>query len=484
MKKFLTRYEYVIIAVFLVIIAICYSLISISSHNHFLTFGWDLGFFDQIIWKASQGDFVAFSTIAYENLLADHFQPVLYLLAPLYFIKSDVRMLLIAQSFLVVSAGFPLYVLAKKVSKNIVFSFALLFSYLFFLGAQWTILNEFHQAAFIPIFLSLVFLSLYLKNSPVYFFAILGLLATKEEMGLLVFAIGLLVVFQYQEVKKGALTIILGIFSFFFLIYGLMPVFSVSKTYKHFGFGEAGYTPLDVIKKVIFEPLFFLKSMINPFVKVKTLFQTFFAFAFLLPFAPYFLIPVFQQFATRFIYAGPQFTKWVNVNHHAAPLGILMAVGSLYALGNIACFLKKRYKLEKSRVFILGGILLITASFGQDILLHGPINSIFKPQLYLTQKWMKDNYQIIEFGQKLPPDISVAAQNSLVPHLSQREKIYLLPEINEAQYIFVDFYKGSNKYSPITYNEMKDLIDTLLETGEYSLVKRVGDALVLKKVGL
>lgn len=474
-----SKLDSLFIIFFLVGISVIYSYIAVISHNHFQTFAWDLGFFDQIIWKASHGDLVAYSTIAHENLLADHFQPVLYLLSPLYKIISDVRMILIAQAILVVSAALPLYLLAKSVSKNIIFSFAVVFAYLFFLGTQWTILNEFHQAAFIPLFLITIFYSLDRKNIWGYWLGIAGLLATKEELGLLVGALGLLVWWRYKWKKTGVIAFVVGILSFFFLIYFLMPKLSVRSIYSHFDLGDAGYTPVDAIKKSLTSPTFFIKSMIYPYVKVRTVFDSFFAFGFLPLFNPIFLLPIIENFAARFIYAGPQFTKWVNVNHHAAPLGILLSVGSIYSSLLIAQMVEKRKKIKVKTVLSALGLYLIFISIAQNLLLHGPVNSIFKSQFYETQNWMKDNYEVIA---KVPKDSSVAAQNSMLPHVSQRQEVYLLPELGNAEYVLLDLQDGPNKFSPLNYTQMKDFVRNLLNNGQYLISYQKGDAMLLKRI--
>lgn len=498
MKQLLkTNIDWIFLLFSLSLTALIFSYMSVTLHNHFQTFGWDLGFFDQIIWKASRGDLIAYSTLAKENLLADHFQVVLYLLAPLYWIRSDVRMILIAQAILIVIAGLPLFILAKEVTKNRIFSIGIVIAYLLFLGTQWTILNEFHQMAFVPLFLSIIFLALHRKKLIGYWIGMIGLIGIKEELGLLVAAIGIAVWFGFSTIggvpsghprgvlswssRTGVYTFIIGILSFFFLIYIMMPAISVEGTYHHMGFGEAGYTPIDVIKKSITNPSFFIKQMVYPTIKMKTVFDSFFAFGFLPLLAPIYLIPVIEQFVTRFIYAGPQFTKWANVNHHAAPLGVLLAVSTVYASKWLSEIWRKGNKGDrgdKRKIFTyLGGYIVIIVLV-QDIVLHGPINSFFKPQFHEHYAWMKNNEEIIQL---VPKGASVAAQNSMFPHLSQRHEIYLLPEISNAQYIVVDLEDGPNKFSPLSKHEMETLIDTLTISKQYQISFQKGKAMILKK---
>jgi uncharacterized membrane protein len=473
------RKSHLAIIILLFIIAGIFAYIALVSHNHFETFGWDLGFFDQIIWKVSRGDLRAVSTIAHETLLGDHFQVVLYFLAPLYWLVRDVRTILVVQAFLVVAAAFPLYLVSLRETKNYFFSVAVIIAYLLFTGTQWTILNEFHQMAFAPLFLSIVFYSLIRKKYIGYWLGIVGLLITKEELGLLVSAIGFVAWWKFSLKKTGLITIIAGAVSFFLLIYFVMPKLSLNGTYSHFDFGAAGFTPVDVIKKSFTNPLFLIQSLIYPPVKIKTVITSFSAFGFLPLFSPILLIPPFEQFISRFIYAGPQFTKWVNVNHHAAPLGILLGVGSIYAAVFIVKIISEKSAVNKKNIYTILGLYLLAIGFAHDFLQHGPINSIFKKQLYSTSVWMQDDQEAILH---MPANVPVAAQNSLVPHLSQRNEIYLLPEIGNAEYIMVDMHDGPNKYSPLTYKQMQELIIKLQADYQFAPFYRKNDVLILKKL--
>lgn len=470
--------EYMSVFILLTFISWVFALISIRLHDQFLTFGWDLGFFDQIIWKVSQGDMAAYSTLSKENLLADHFQVVLYPLSFLYLIKSDVRMILVAQAFLVVFAAFPLYLIAKYVVKSAFFSLSIVASYVLFIGTQWTILNEFHQMAFVPLFLSFLYYGLASKKIVLYWTGVLGLLMTKEELGLLLFAIGLVVWWFYRKDLMGIITSIIGVMSFFILVYIIMPWMSVSGTYSHFDFGPSGYTPVDVVKKIIFDPPYFFQSLSVPSIKVKTMFDTFFAFGFLPFFSPIHLLPIFDNFVTRFIYAGPQFTKWANVNHHAAPLGILSAVATIYASFWLLPLLEKYTLLRKNILTFFLSFYILGMSIFQNIILHGPVNSIFKPQFYSRDSHSEEINKALAY---IPPRASLATQNNLFPHLSQRKEIYLLPEFNKAEYIMVDIYNKPNSFSPLNEKEFLSLVKKLQTKYSYVPIYKKNTIFILKR---
>lgn len=428
----------VFVLIFLTIIASIYAFMSVHIHNKFMTFGLDLGTFDEAIWKISVFRF-PYSSSGCNWLIEDHFQMIFYLLAPLFWIWDNVRILLIAQSFVMVFTGLPLYILTKKVTGNKIFSFSIVFSYLFFIGTQFAILNEFHQITFAPIFLAILYLALENKNWKIYVYSLFFLFIIKEDVSLLIGSIGLGLIFRKGYRKVGLITALLGITFFFFLVYIFMPAISVKGVYDHFHFGEAGNNPQEIILNSVTKPDFFIRSMVYPEVKIRTWFTSLYNFGFLPIFSPIFLvIPILEDFTTRFIYAGPQYTKWGLVNHHAATGAILLAISSIYGANRISNKFKKK---ARDKVFMILGLGLITLTCISDIVFHGPINSLVKPQFYIKETWMADNEEVLK---QIPknPDISVSAQNNLIPHITHRESAYRIPFGLNSEYMFFDLHDG------------------------------------------
>lgn len=477
MKNFLRHYDKQLILAFLLFCTIVYSFIAITSHNHFLTFGWDLGFFDQLIWKVSNFIYPV-SSLNKVSLLANHFSPILFFFTPLYWIWSDPRMLLIEQAFVVVFAAWPLYLLSINKTQNRLFSFAIIFSYLFFLGTQWSILNEFHELTVVPLFVVLTFYALEKNKKILFWIGIFGLTVTKEEILFLVAAIGLTIAFYFRKKKLGFALTIASLIFFFFLVLIFMPFISEKGIYQHSHLSTNARTPLEFMEKVLVDPLFALNSLVTPPQKIQTFIISFLSFGLIPFFAPLtLLLPLFEQFLMRFLYTGPQFTTWQNVNHHAAPTAILLPIACIYA----AYSLTRRFKVGKKRILLVISMILFASTILQDILLKAPIHSLAKKQFYETLPWMEDNYTMIREVKALSQDGPIAVQNSLYPHLSQRKDIYLLPEINEAEYILIDLHNGPNKYAPFQHNQMVEFIGKLITENKFIIYKKQGEAMILAR---
>lgn len=77
------RKHWILTTIFIISV-IVYSTISILRHIHFGSAGYDLTIFDQAVHNYSRFQAPASSFRGFENLLGDHFHPILALLAPLY----------------------------------------------------------------------------------------------------------------------------------------------------------------------------------------------------------------------------------------------------------------------------------------------------------------------------------------------------------------------------------------------------------------
>ena len=89
-------------------------LITTALVNHrSLGTGYDLGIYDQVVWNLSHGRLFQ-TTLVYETAgTYDHFEPVLMLIAPIYWLFSDVRVLLVIQSVALALGCIPIYLYAR-----------------------------------------------------------------------------------------------------------------------------------------------------------------------------------------------------------------------------------------------------------------------------------------------------------------------------------------------------------------------------------
>jgi hypothetical protein len=71
------------------------------------------------------------------------------------------------------------------------------------------------------------------------------------------------------------------------------------------------------------------------------------------------------------------------------------------------------------------------------------------------------------FIAQIPADAPISAQSKLYPHLSNRTIAYQFPDVNEAEYIFLDVTTSS---WPIHPNDLKAQVGALLDSGEFGVL--------------
>ncbi len=85
---------------------------SVARYDH-LGSGIDLAIFSQAVWHYSHLQ-APVSTIKGEDILGDHFHPIIALLAVLYRLWQDPRTLLLAQAALLAASAVPVFGFARR----------------------------------------------------------------------------------------------------------------------------------------------------------------------------------------------------------------------------------------------------------------------------------------------------------------------------------------------------------------------------------
>src|SRR5437588_10739345 len=130
-----------------VVAAAGFSAISLFRYVHFGANGFDLGIQDQTVWGYSRLEVIANTVLGVPNLLGDHFNPILMVLAPFYWLWDSAGVLLVAQAILLALAGIPIYVWARR-ELGPVAGLAFQAAYLIFWGVLAGVVYDFHHVAF------------------------------------------------------------------------------------------------------------------------------------------------------------------------------------------------------------------------------------------------------------------------------------------------------------------------------------------------
>lgn len=479
LSSFIKRYFEGALLLALITITSLYAFMGIQKHYHFQTFGWDTAVFDQEIYLLSQGS-TPYSSLLGMHGLGDHFQILTFVFGYLgYQIYTHVNMLFIIQALSATISAIPLYLLGLTILSRHVTPFkaklisALLAGmYLLSVPFQAMLTDEYHNEPLILTPLLFIFYFLEKRNWLGYWISFILSLLNKEVFGLFSIPLSIYVYLKTKNFRHSIATLVVGIGIFILLVKFIMPNLAGSLEYIHF---KPGNDPSTLISSFIKNPSLILTSFYDSPAKQLTIISSLLVFAFLPVLAPVELIAPIFSLAIRFYDNSVPRLHEFN-NHFAAPLIPFMAVAAIYGLDKVLAYLKHRSLLKY--YWILCGILFFTI-LAQAYVYHGPLNSLAKPSFYYTQPWERDAHALIK---QVPKDVIISTQNSLLPHLSQRSKFYLLPEIGEAEYIAVDLTEGANKFYKSDLSRTESMIQDLITQQKYQIIWNQGKSYLLKKL--
>ena len=392
-----------------------YSTLSLFRHWHFGSNGYDLGIFDQVIWHFSRFERPTGTVTAFPNMLGDHFYPALILLAPLYWICSRVEMILVAQAVLLTLPVFPICLFAqKRLGRARAYFFAVCYGLLW--EVQITAEFDFHE---ICIAVPAVAFAIYFADEgrwKSFFAAVFLLMMAKEDMVLLVFFIGLLLVLR-KEYKKGLVLSAVSLAFFYFEIKMLIPYFG-AKGYSYWNYAQLGQGPMEALGTCLTHPLKVFLMIFSNSTKIYTLKWLFIPFFFLAFFSPWVILTI-PLIGERMLSDSPNL--WIMHFHYsavAAPVICLASVDGLWRLS-------KRFREPRLRDRMVTAVTVCMLVFNLDTAQRPrfPLRQLTDPAFYHFTDIDRAGYRALGL---IPADASVLAQSSIVPHLSHRETITMI----------------------------------------------------------
>lgn len=468
------KFWFVLLIFYYVFSSSIYLLASLVKHSHFETFS-DLAVFNQGIWQYSRFEW-PFITLHLDRLfLGDHFHPILILLAPLYWFYSSEKTLLFIQPFIILSAIFPLFLLAARLTRSYFFSFCIIFAYSLYIPLQYTIFYDFHEIVFLPPLFAWAYYFFSLGNKRyVNLFLFLQLLI-KEEVGFFVATFALYIMLSKKDWRKfGFVWMVIGLSYSFITMHFIIP--KIGGSYMYFDYGNSGKTPFDVILNSLRNPLLFFRLLFDSSIKTETLYRTFWPFAFLPLFSPVSLLLATEQIASRFLDLRT-ITRWTIGYHYSAPMTVIVTIGSIWS----AAFYSNLYKNKKKLVIIFLGIIIVILTRFEQINTSA-ILLIKNPVFWQRDSWMDNIDAAVKL---LPENVSVATQNNISSHVSTRKKVYFLDQRDTVDYIVVDFHKGQSSYNFFNEQKRREIerdVKEEIKEGKYLVIFNKGETYLLKRI--
>jgi|GEM_PF-1278624 len=274
---FRARLPHLLLAALILTNFIYFGLYAVQRHLAFETGAYDLGVYSQPLWNYLQGRDFSVSIQADNGPLrwANHVEPILFLILPLYKLWPDPRLLLWIQAAGLSLAGLPLYGLALRRLQNPWSALAIVLAFFLLPATEAVTLFDFHAVTLSPLFIwaALYFLdtALTARGSSLWFWpapppasdstrfklstryglaALFFLLAlsTKEDISLHVLMIGLYLLVFRRRWAEGGLLAGVGLAWFYVTFQVVIPHFRTGGDYSIFisWFETLGRTPLEI----------------------------------------------------------------------------------------------------------------------------------------------------------------------------------------------------------------------------------------------
>lgn len=436
------------------------SLVSLNRYWQYEVFFYDFGIFDQAIWKISrlEAPIIDHLVIGGKWIFADHFNPSIFFLSPIYWFTNRSDALLIAQSIAVGLSALVIYLAGREVIKNRFQALSILICYVLFLGIQNAVISDIHEATFMVLPLSLIFWAFAKNNARLFFLFLLVTLGFKESSFLLGIGIAVVLFFLRPEWRK--ISIATAIIS---LLWGLVSIkivipYFAQDTYGYTAFSSSMDNPLS---------LFFDDSL-----KRQTLFYSFSSFGFLPLLAPAFWPLFLQDFIARFGLIAT--TRWGLGLHYSAQLSVLLAVSSFFSLE----FLKKKIGAQKINIICI--VLIVHAIILYRFILHGPFALAYNKFFYMHTN---DFTYLETLIKKIPENASVMTQNNIAVRFTHQPVFLLRNQYSlfSPDYILIDLREGQNLNNFFGTKDVKKLLEELKNDPEYQVIHKAKEQFIFQK---
>lgn len=416
-----------------------------NNHENFFT-NFDLAIFDQTLRAFSHFHLPASNLWGIPVIFGDHFYPIIVLLAPVYRLWPDPRMLLILQPLLLVSALIPLYYLAEHVRLKRWETLAMAVLYLSFPGLQNHVIpgGDFHEMAFAPVlFFSLIYF-LVKKNWLWYSFFLALLFLTKENIIIYLGFFSILIFVYYKERTVAIWTWLASLSMFLLIIFLLMPIFSGGPYFYFQVFnGSESFEWPRLLSPFIYSLPFFGGLVMMP------LFMVFYF--------PLYLEKGLSEFSVNHFYTF----------QHTIFFGL---AGIIVLLHFFQKYANRPLISRLAIVWALCAALVISWNFGLPLV---------KNSYWFARADLVGRQELLDLLADIPPQASVAAHHILLPRLTSHEFLYPLPKIKHAEYV-IDVVPDVHGF---TQDWTVRVSETLKNEPAFRLVKENAKGRVFQRIG-
>ncbi len=467
-----------------------FACISLVNHFLFRTYGWDLAYFNKAIF-----DYSEFRLNRYdiwwndlEYTLGDHFEPIMFIIAPLRYIFGQYTLLLV-QIFALLFGGYGAFIFVRCRTEAPWLPHLAMIHFLSIWGVYSALAFDYHNNVVGAMFLPWLVHYFGKGNFKAAGIFLLLLLMSKENMAIWGVFIMLGLTFHYrkdrQKLKMGvAFTVFSGLY-FVLVMQVILPAFQPEGiTYKHFKYSILGEGFGGAIKTLITRPLYAFHllytnhipedSHLDP-LKLELYQMILLSGGLFLLVRPQYLLMTFPIIGQK-VFSDKPGTWGIN-GHYCIELVPILSLAVFSWIIN-----RGTPKLQYT-IAIAAVLLTLGSTFYSFRARHTPYYRATNQNVFSWNHWKQDEISLIRLRKAIkmvPSHVPVSASNTVLPHLSMRDKAYMFPRVEDAEYVVIT--RGYECY-PSTPEEVDATLLKMKAEGSWKTLMDEGKVVVLQRIG-
>lgn len=460
--------------------AIFFSVYTLLRHRSFHSYALDLGWQHQAFFTLLHTGNPRITLTMTVNHFGNHFQPLYYLLAPIYALHQDAGTLLVLQAVLLSSAAVPIYLLARRRIGDPWTALIIAMVYLLYPALHGMNNHDFHGLPLLIPFTCFLLYGLEIRNYRLFWVFFALALITREDTPVSLCGVGLYLLLDRERRKLGLTVLAICLGYFILVLQSMSALDGYADLQKYWMLTlpeQQNFT--GVIITLLTNPQFVLKHVFLDPAKLQYLLHIL---------LPVLFLPLFTGKAMILLLPG---------------LAIILLSNTSYMYS--ICCIYSAHMIPQVFFLTICGIQTIRRRWGGirtpvvalPLLVAGLLMN-YEFGLVLSKRFpgflgpTARQRTVYSFFEQIPKDASIATGTRLIPHLAARRRIHLWQVPHpDTDYILVDLHPPEpaidmheNWYQDAQdpgFNQARSYILAKLAGGSYGVLRSEDGFILLEK---
>jgi uncharacterized membrane protein len=440
---------WIVVLVIFAAYGLWFSRLAINNHHALQTRLLDLAIYDNIFYHSSHGNFLGSNFIPTGNHANAHFDAILVLLSPLYYIYPRAELILILQSIWCGAGVIPAYLLGRDHLGSRWAGVTLAAAWALYPALHGANLYEFHSLTLLAMPMLWLLYLLTTGRLRAFFVLLPFVLLIREDASLLICCVAFAAITTRDPrlVRAGWITI--GVSALYFILVKIFIMGSADPLGGKYGFGwyyehmsPGGKGLGNILLSLLTNPTFAIDFALRE-AKVIYLLQLLLPLAFLPLFGkPWRFAAIFGLFYILLASRGPVFS--IHFQYSAVLFPVLFALTPIALRRLRDSSLAERIGLGRDQLVtvllacILASSLLMSWKFGGAVPNTSFRGGFTRIPHTLTMEQETRYQEFRKFIDQIPADASVTATSRIAPHVSNRAEIWNYADKKQSEYLLLD----------------------------------------------